>query len=66
MLVLDEERNKGEEGKPARIYKKLINMGHLAEELTWILEKAMETGAQAKTEDVRDRMKAKKRKDDHL
>ncbi len=65
MLVLDEEKRKGKDGKATRVYKRLIDMGHLAEELTWIVEKAMETGTPARIEDARDTMKAKKRKDHH-
>jgi hypothetical protein len=65
MLVLDEEKRKGKDGKATRVYKRLIDMGHLAEELTWIVEKAMETGTPAMIEDARDTMKAKKRKDHH-
>ncbi len=66
MTVLEEERSKGEEGKFARAYKRLVNMGHLAQELTWIMEKSMETGTPAKIEEVRDLMEAKRRKNYHV
>jgi len=47
MALLAEEKGKGENSKAARIYGKLINMGHLAEELTWILETTVKTNVQA-------------------
>ncbi len=60
MMELDEEKNKDEEGKAARIYRKLISMGHLAEELTWIVEKAVKTNVQEKIKDAKKSKKTKR------
>ena len=58
-MLLDQEKGKDEEGKAARIYRKLIDMGHLAEELTWIVENAVKIDVQAKIKEVKKRKKAK-------
>jgi len=66
MALLAEEKGKGEDSKAAKIYGKLINMGHLAEELTWILETAVKTNVQAEFQDVKDSKGTKVKRVDHI
>lgn len=64
--VLAEEKGKDEQGKAARIYGKLINIGHLAEELTSMIDTAVKTNVQAGFEDVKHSKEAKGKKVDHI
>lgn len=66
MALLAEEKSKGEDSKAVRIYGKLINTSHLAEQLTWILEIAIKTNVQAEFQDVKDSKGTKGKKVDHI
>ncbi len=62
MLVLAQEGDKSEEGKAARVYRKLIDIGHLAEELTWIVEIATKSYVQAIVQNAKDSKEIKRNK----